>query len=467
MDCDVDLARFTDCAFVIERPADSELVADAAQRILARRGLRLEIGQGRSLADEHTSIVSESLPSGIGFLDRARGRTISSGDQPTLIVAGPSRSSDFSGFSDVAQHMALSSWNMMGHALKGADKENAAVFSNLMGVRHGISARVLDDRKTQIELNEQLGPRRGNVSATLQKLAQDRVKMEASTGFMTASTDKLVGISERYRITHGQTGIEHSRKEHYRAALAAARASAFDNGITSSEWIQKAGVHVGNDVETFVQQIKLSARTGNPWARDALERGAGVSPYASLLTSPRLGEPQISFDDLEENERPRFNVKEFGTEKDGPSWLPEAFNDTSKKTVQGIHPELLSVVARAREISKIDFEVVPRTGGIRTNAMQDTLKKAGRSHAKVPRHTIGYAIDLAPVINGQMSFSDGKGFQEIRRSMAQAAEELGVPIQWGGNWKKLVDMPHFELDRKVYPAEGEEPDAINLLVAFR
>jgi hypothetical protein len=34
--------------------------------------------------------------------------------------------------------------------------------------------------------------------------------------------------------------------------------------------------------------------------------------------------------------------------------------------------------------------------------------------------------------------------------------ELCAPAD-GSNWKKLVDKPHIELDRKVYPAPGEEP----------
>jgi peptidoglycan L-alanyl-D-glutamate endopeptidase CwlK len=60
-----------------------------------------------------------------------------------------------------------------------------------------------------------------------------------------------------------------------------------------------------------------------------------------------------------------------------------------------------------------------------------------------------------------------KGFDAIRDAMEVAANELGVPIQWGGNWKKLVDKPHFELDRKVYPGPGEEHDSDAVMTAFR
>jgi peptidoglycan L-alanyl-D-glutamate endopeptidase CwlK len=36
--------------------------------------------------------------------------------------------------------------------------------------------------------------------------------------------------------------------------------------------------------------------------------------------------------------------------------------------------------------------------------------------------------------------------------MKTAAAELGVAIVWGGDWKSFKDGPHFELDKKVYPA---------------
>jgi hypothetical protein len=40
-----------------------------------------------------------------------------------------------------------------------------------------------------------------------------------------------------------------------------------------------------------------------------------------------------------------------------------------------------------------------------------------------------------------------------------AAEELGVALDWGGDWKKFKDGPHFELDRNVYPAGEWETKA--------
>ena len=36
-------------------------------------------------------------------------------------------------------------------------------------------------------------------------------------------------------------------------------------------------------------------------------------------------------------------------------------------------------------------------------------------------------------------------------AMKQAAEELDVDLEWGGDWKTFKDGPHFQLSRKSYP----------------
>ena len=35
--------------------------------------------------------------------------------------------------------------------------------------------------------------------------------------------------------------------------------------------------------------------------------------------------------------------------------------------------------------------------------------------------------------------------------MKQAAKDVNVPIEWGGNWTKFKDGPHFQLPWEQYP----------------
>ncbi|WP_139238526.1 M15 family metallopeptidase, partial [Yersinia ruckeri] len=43
-------------------------------------------------------------------------------------------------------------------------------------------------------------------------------------------------------------------------------------------------------------------------------------------------------------------------------------------------------------------------------------------------------------------------YEQIAAAFKQAAKDVGVPIEWGGDWKTLKDGPHFQLPHKDYPA---------------
>lgn len=217
----------------------------------------------------------------------------------------------------------------------------------------------------------------------------------------------------------------HAQKDRMTSSLAFMQADSYQV-ISLVDWLS-ATLPTGSHDGTPLQLASL------PAAADAFQRQG---------SAPQLGEAYPTNAEIEDIAR--FEERPYGSVAAGPSYCPDSFNETSRKTVQGVHPDLLKVVTRAREISDTDFEVVPKTGGVRSEALQQKLKAAGRSKAK-----------------------DMKGFKDVKNAMARAAEEIDVVIQWGGSWKKLVDKPHLELDRKVYPAPGEEADPSVLKVEFR
>lgn len=113
----------------------------------------------------------------------------------------------------------------------------------------------------------------------------------------------------------------------------------------------------------------------------------------------------------------------------------------------GVHPDLVKVVKRALEQSPTDFMVVE---GLRTADRQRELVAAGASLTMNSRHLTGHAVDLAPVVGGKLRW-DGPLFPPIAAAMKAAAAELGVALEWGGDWRSFLDMPHFQLNRKAYP----------------
>lgn len=147
-------------------------------------------------------------------------------------------------------------------------------------------------------------------------------------------------------------------------------------------------------------------------------------------------------------------------------------NSASLARLQGVHPDLVKVVKRcASDWADPDTGFIV-TCGVRTIEEQRVLfaKKATRtmSSRHIPgRNGWSHAVDLAPVVRGQVRW-DWPLFLKLADAMKAAARnEDKTPIRWGGSWsllstlrspitasvlsKTFPDGPHFELPRDLYP----------------
>lgn len=122
-----------------------------------------------------------------------------------------------------------------------------------------------------------------------------------------------------------------------------------------------------------------------------------------------------------------------------------AIDSASESKLSHVHPELAARVRKLVESLGRDVRVVQ---GLRTYAEQDKLYAQGRTKpgGKVTNarggfsnHNFGLAVDLCPFNNGKPDWTDNAGFDAIGR----AARAVG--LEWGGDWKKLVDKPHCQL----------------------
>jgi len=116
----------------------------------------------------------------------------------------------------------------------------------------------------------------------------------------------------------------------------------------------------------------------------------------------------------------------------------------SMQNLSGVHPDLVAVVKRAIEITEQDFSVIE---GVRHIDRQRKLVAQGKSQTMNSRHLTGHAVDLAPY---PLSW-DWEYFYPIADAMKDAAEELEVDLEWGGDWKSFPDGPHFQLSWGSYP----------------
>ena len=120
--------------------------------------------------------------------------------------------------------------------------------------------------------------------------------------------------------------------------------------------------------------------------------------------------------------------------------------------LEGAHPDLAKVIKRAAAISDLDFIVLEV---LRTVERQRELVKQGASKTMNSRHLPGKdgksrAVDIAPMIGGQVTW-DWPLYRRLAPIIKQAAKDVGVPIEWGGDWRSFKDGPHWQLPHGAYP----------------
>ncbi len=120
--------------------------------------------------------------------------------------------------------------------------------------------------------------------------------------------------------------------------------------------------------------------------------------------------------------------------------------------LKGVHPHLVNVVRRAIQITTVNFRVLE---GVRSLERQKALMAIGASQTLNSRHIPGpdrlaKAVDLGAYVGDEVRW-DWPLYYKIAAAMKEAANELSVPIEWGGDWKIFRDGPHFQLPRKEYP----------------
>lgn len=133
----------------------------------------------------------------------------------------------------------------------------------------------------------------------------------------------------------------------------------------------------------------------------------------------------------------------------------------SKKSLEGVHPDLVRLIEVAITNSPCDFTIVE---GVRTVQRQKQLYAQGRTTPgsivtnvdgvnKKSNHQIkvdgyGHAVDLYPFFLGQVQVNHKDTIARLRDiayHIKAVARQIGVKITWGGDWKSPYDPPHFQL----------------------
>lgn len=168
----------------------------------------------------------------------------------------------------------------------------------------------------------------------------------------------------------------------------------------------------------------------------------GVSVFAVVGGS-------VAEDFVETDAEPDVDALDFGgvANADTPDLPRFTLSQRSRDRLKGVHPDLVRVVERAMAITSVDFTVLE---GLRSLERQRQLLAQGRSQTLNSRHLTGHAIDLAPLDNGDVVW-DWPAYRRFSETVKQAAREVNVSIEWGGDWTNFPDGPHWQLPWSKYP----------------
>lgn len=101
----------------------------------------------------------------------------------------------------------------------------------------------------------------------------------------------------------------------------------------------------------------------------------------------------------------------------------------------------------------LDFAVLE---GVRSLETQRKYYKSGASKTMRSRHLahpsdgLSRAVDVAPLMDGKVSWA-WPLYNRLAAVVKQAALLEGVPIEWGGDWTRFKDGPHWQLPWGEYP----------------
>lgn len=125
------------------------------------------------------------------------------------------------------------------------------------------------------------------------------------------------------------------------------------------------------------------------------------------------------------------------------------FSQSSLNKLATVDERLQTLANEVLKISKVDFGI---TYGLRTQAEQEKLVASGKSWNTKSKHLIGKAIDICPVINGQLDFGAEFDLFYLVGLFDCKAKELGIKIRLGAFWdnpsikqNKSVDGFHLEI----------------------
>jgi len=134
-----------------------------------------------------------------------------------------------------------------------------------------------------------------------------------------------------------------------------------------------------------------------------------------------------------------------------------SFGRRSKSRLGTCHNLLQEILEEA--IKEYDFSVLC---GHRGKEDQDAAFNSGNSKLKFPQSKHNkmpsLAVDIAPY---PIDWNNIDRFKDLGKIIKRIADEKGIDLSWGGDWRSFKDYPHFQLDSLEVKKKDEPEDLLS------
>jgi peptidoglycan L-alanyl-D-glutamate endopeptidase CwlK len=118
----------------------------------------------------------------------------------------------------------------------------------------------------------------------------------------------------------------------------------------------------------------------------------------------------------------------------------------NSRRIEDLHPVVQELCRKHIEACKARGVIIQVTNTLRDAEYQAYLYSLGRTKPgsivtnmkQIGPHAFGLAYDIVPVVNGKAQWNNVTLWQIA----GEEGKKLG--LTWGGDWKSIVDKPHFE-----------------------
>ena len=119
------------------------------------------------------------------------------------------------------------------------------------------------------------------------------------------------------------------------------------------------------------------------------------------------------------------------------------FSRKSESRLSSCHSKLQVLMRAVLQVQDISIIC-----GHRTKQTQNSYYRSGTSKLKWPdsKHNKSPSLAVDIIAYPFCGWNNLDAFKELSVIVKEKADELGIKIKWGGDFKSFVDMPHWQLE---------------------